>query len=842
MIYRADGRLRDFWSFDSETYLINDNLSSPRAVCGSFASNVFPDSIRERIEKAGPERGFVVDQHASGLTVALVDADLYVDCMADALSRAWTSRHDGEDALLLAAHNAPYDLATTLQRARLMEITDRALDWQQVAETTGLPASTYEELLHMMFLDVMDIDGTGLPDSPCHLLDGSIREKLILIASGEGGVDGEKLDSLASLGTCVMKYLGEDRSDDKKGAPCRVCQAKGTVTETFDGCNRKACVLNKTPQEGVSAGEPCRGKYTNKKDPDHTAETYLGEPCERPLKTMAKKVECPRCKGAKYDTPWRLRYGELDGVPINEWPKKAKDYAIDDAVDEVLVLVGQAGKVGENSFDPGGDHVVVDEFGAVKNEAFQVRSAWGLKLAQMAGPRADADYYEEYRRQTVEHQKEAFRIGREMGFIRPDGTRDTKVHGALIADAYQRIGKDVPLTPSGKISTSDDTIQQSGDDRLIYYQEHKVKDYTEVIALGLDYALAADPGVLKATGRTSWKKYMHQPPRKGIFRECWVPRPGNVFLSCDWTAAEMVALSQILLFLFGESAMAEAINAGKDLHIMLGVTLWNMDPRHVGDQIDYDEFERRYIAGDKLIKSFRQSAKVGNFGFPGGLQSLVDWARGMGIILTDKESDAIRSAWLETWFSMQGYLDMWRDEARDAGGFGFTYLQWVTGRVRGRVPRWTVGCNTGFQGLVADAIKLVMWWTVREMYTPCANGWLDTEVDYPHSVADPFTPRKIGISVPAGRVGLKHGLPRSPLYGWRAWLWIHDEGLLEGPEETADAAGRRFSALMVKALSYFCPDLKTAADPALMRRWYKDAEPVYEGEGDERRLVPWEPT
>lgn len=805
-VFREDGTLKPVWSFDSETYLLNPTLASPPVVCGSFASNAFPAPIRERIEAAGPSRG-LIKELSGGITTALVDADLYVTCMAIAVSLAWTSRLDGDEALCFVAHNAPYDIATLLQRARLQDATDTTeVDYFKPAAALGLRQddATFELVLHCMLIDIMDVEGTGLPSSPSHVFDTSIREKLIRIAAGD---EPERDTSLAA---CVKKYIGEDRSDDKKGPPCARCHTKKRVPETYLGCNRRACDRYGTPQKG----EHCEGSYNDLR-------------CERALKTKTRKVECSACNGRGYHVPWRLRYSELDGVPLDEWPEKAVMYAIGDAVDALLVLEAQGGE-GLNDYDPSGEHVVVDSRGAVQDECHQTRAGWSLKLAQMSGPRADASYYKEYVKQHEENICKAFAIGKEMGFIRSNGTRDTAVHQTLVSDAYARLGKEPPLTPTGRVSTTEDTVRQSGDDRLMKYQEYTEKDYTKVIALGVEQALAADPGVLKATGRTSWKMYMHQPPRKGIFRECWTPRKGNVFLSCDWTAAEMVALSQILVIMFGESAMADAINEGKDLHKLLGVSIWNADPKNI-EQIDYAEFDRRYREGDKSIKEIRQFAKVGNFGFPGGLRSLVDYARGMGIILTDELSDRVRKAWMETWFQMPRYLDGFSEEDRANQGYGFTYLQWVTGRIRGRV-RYTNGCNTGFQGLVADAMKMAMWWSIREMYTPLWGGQQSTTIDYPHAPGDPWRSRSIETSLP------RRG-EESPLYGWRAWLWIHDEGLLEGPEEEAHEAGARFSSLMEWALAYFTPDLKTEALPALMRRWYKDAEPEYV----EGRLVPWEP-
>ncbi len=727
-VYREDGRLKDIFSFDSETYLINPNLSSPRMVCGTFASNKFPQQALDRIEAAGPTRGEVRTLQ-SGIVIALCDAELYVEVMADAVCCAWMSRHD-ETPLLLLAHNASYDIATLLQRARLMELKSTipaSLNWPKVAAAVGIPGelATFELTLHAMLIDIMDVDGTGLPDSPCHVLDTQRREELLNVAAGKPPELG------VSLGDLVHKYLGEDRTDDKKGPPCPTCRMAGKVEETYASCRKRKCSEYNVPADE----DLCRG-------------------CGCELKTRTRKVPCPECHGKKRLTPWRLRFAELDGVPLTEWPEKPKGYALDDAVDSLLVLKGQAGQHGLEDYDPGGEHVVVSVTGAVTDEDHQVRAGWSLKLAQMYGPRSEPVMTEEYVRQLEENKKKAFETGRTLGFIRENGTRDTKVHQALVSDAYARLGKEPPRTPpstrfpEGQIKTDADSIRESHDDRLIAYQEAVEKDYAKVIELGLDHALAADPGVLKATGRTSWKMYMHQPPRKGIFRECWVPREGHVFLSCDWSAAEMVALAQILIIMFGSSAMADAINAGQDLHSVLAVRIWNMDAAHVADQIDYDEFVRRLKAGDKAIKEARQFAKIGNFGFPGGLRSLVEYARGYGMTITDKQSEEVRDAWMSTWVNMPEYLETFSQMDRENGGFGFTYVQWVVGRVRGRV-RYTNGCNTGFQGLVADAMKVAMWWAIREMYTPLWGGWEHHILPYPHSPGDLNTPRDVHIDTPA---------------------------------------------------------------------------------------------
>lgn len=803
-VYRVNGDLRDIVVFDLETYLINENLAIPRGVCGSIVSNAWPEHLLRFANKEG-----LLIEKGDDFHVALLPMEPLVIAMSDFLSRAWTSRCDGEGALLIGGHNVSYDLAGLLQRARLMELKGEALDgWERVAETVGIPSehATYELTLHKMILDLLDVEGTGLPGpfgSTSNIIDTQIREALLLNASGKTPNVG------TSLAACVKKYLDVDRSEEKKGPPCPTCNATGKVEETYRSCRKKVCSVHNVPTED--------------------------ERCPDGHKTQVRtfKSKCPECQGAKLLTPWRLRFAELDGVPLEEWPAAAVDYVLDDALDPLQVLARQAGTFGLEDVDPEGEYVIVDALGAVTDEAAQVRAAWALGLARMNGPRSERAMFERYRTYTEERSKAAREIGRRLGFVRENGTRNVKVHQALVEAAYARLGREAPRTPTGAVKTDAQTIQDSRDGDLILYQEFKDKDYTKVIEEGLDHALVSDPGVLKATGRVSWKKYMHQPPRKGLFRECWKARPGKVYISCDWTAAEMVALAEIQYLLFGTSAMRAAINAGQGLHKVLAAQLWNLDPRNLGkEEIDYAEFCRLYEALDAMAKELRQFSKVGNFGFPGGLteRTFVDYARGYGLALTEEQGRLIREAWMRAWPEMADYLEFFRRADANSGGFGFTYQQWVSGRLRGGTT-YTDGCNQGFQGMIADAIKLVMWWTTRESFTPCWGGSRELVVAYPHTPGDPWKSRDVTIEVPCSDAGT------SPLYGSRAWLWIHDEGLLEAPEEKAADAAERLSWLMCKALSYFAPDVDTAAPPALMRRWYKGAEPVYV----EGQLVPWEP-
>jgi hypothetical protein len=80
----------------------------------------------------------------------------------------------------------------------------------------------------------------------------------------------------------------------------------------------------------------------------------------------------------------------------------------------------------------------------------------------------------------------------------------------------------------------------------------------------------------------------------------------------------------------------------------------------------------------------------------------------------------------------------------------------------------------------------------------------------------------------------------SALSGCRPVLFLHDEFILEVPANVSDAhdASATLSALMVEGMRKFVPDVPVSVEPTLMKRWYKEAGPVYDAKS---RLVPWEP-
>ena len=112
----------------------------------------------------------------------------------------------------------------------------------------------------------------------------------------------------------------------------------------------------------------------------------------------------------------------------------------------------------------------------------------------------------------------------------------------------------------------------------------------------------------------------------------------------------------------------ELINEGIDAHFWFGERI----AKYQG--IDWATLD------DAKKKWFRQYAKVGNFGFPGGLgpKTLQKSARGYGLDLTLEQCKLLRELWLEAFPEMALHLKPQEDQDNPGMYVGST----VTGRTR----------------------------------------------------------------------------------------------------------------------------------------------------------------
>ncbi len=399
----------------------------------------------------------------------------------------------------------------------------------------------------------------------------------------------------------------------------------------------------------------------------------------------------------------------------------------------------------------------------------------------------------------------------------------------------------MPRTKGGGVGCDRDSLQESGDERLMSYGDDEFSKvratYIPWLEKGQDRPLTLQPNVLLETLRVSYGGPPQQMPREGEARPSVIARPGWVFSSCDYSGIEMATLAQNCIWLVGFSKLAQVLNDGADPHADFGSKLL---------AVSYDEMKARLKAGDKVAKDFRQGAKKANFGFGGRmgparftLQSRkknegktystegpnVDeggrfyWGTRFCILLggavkcsTEQiqewkghatppvckacviQADILRRNWLDYLPEMPRYFD---ETKRLMEAHGEVRLPFP-GTTRGGIDKVTEAANGPFQELAAVLAKTALWRVKRECYVDTA----------------------------------------SPLYRTtRIPFFVHDELFAETRIDTAHLAAARIGHIMVEAGRDIVPNVRVNVEPALSRRWLKAMETELDCSG---RLIPWE--
>jgi DNA polymerase-1 len=263
-----------------------------------------------------------------------------------------------------------------------------------------------------------------------------------------------------------------------------------------------------------------------------------------------------------------------------------------------------------------------------------------------------------------------------------------------------------------------------------------------------------------------------------------------VFASADYDQGELRTLAPVCLRWLGHSKLAEVLNSGLDPHMIVAAQI-------LGKPYDWCVTNKK----SHEVSDARQTAKVANFGFPGGLgyEKLVLFARmAYHVTLTIAKAKELKAQWFAAYPEMREYFKYIERLKRADGTFSVEHL--FSRRLRAGIF-YCVACNSPFQGLLADAAKNAGYLIARGCYR-------DRE---------------------------------SPLFGCRIVNFIHDEFIVEVPDDgplyvKATAAANELSRLMRVGGDPFLPDVPLTADPLLMRRWSKKAKAIWV----DGHLEPWD--
>lgn len=491
---------------------------------------------------------------------------------------------------------------------------------------------------------------------------------------------------------------------------------------------------------------------------------------------------------------WTQRYGYTDQswlaaakqLTPNPEPAGVLRYPLEDALATERVYLEQERE------DPA---LLVDQYNQARYYfALRLAECWGIRTQLAAVDALGEEVAQEYQRLRAELT--------DLGLVRAkDGTRDTKAAKAWMVEACASnkvpVRKTAPSVkfPKGDICLDSDACKATEDPALEAYADFStfskvMSTDVEMLRKGTRMPIHCRFG-LADTGRCTCSSPNLQNLRRfpGI-RECIVPRDGWVFAQADYPQLELYTLAESCYRLVGFSELGEALKAGLDPHLALAAQILG---------ISYEEAKANKKRHD--VDMARQTAKVANFGFPGGLgpARLVHFAwKTYKVVITEAQARDLRAQWLKRWPEMLLYFKHISDLQRDEG---ILVVQLESNRLR-LCSSYTAACNSNFQGLGSDIAKTAFYEIVRRCYVRT---------------------------------------PGSSLFGSRAVNFVHDEVIAETPlAGQPSKVAREIAEIMVTSANRYLihvPLSLDKMDPTLMMHWSKMAFDVYDSTG---QLVPWD--
>jgi hypothetical protein len=519
----------------------------------------------------------------------------------------------------------------------------------------------------------------------------------------------------------------------------------------------------------------------------------------------------------------RTSYGPLLNRPLSEYSEAQIQYATDDACATLRVFRRQE----KRWIDPGHIHWA--------DVAMLTRKRTWLEATRVYGLRTNPERLADLARGVTERITELRQQVADLGIIRADGTKDSGVLQALVIEAYTREAvhprpgqrvidhvreiaqapdaarRGVPLTQKPRekkdapprkkpwvpsVRTDHATLEESGDDRLIAFAEYGSWCSTETIlpkyALGAIEPIHTKWGMADSTRTTSSAPPVQNLGKKNGIRECFIPRPGFVFVSVDHGGLENATLAQCCIWYARKHGFADFVRGGGDLHCLVGAAIHGCS---------YEEALRLHAEEEPSFENARQAAKPVNFGSPGGagwrrLQASAKLLQGFD--WTDDDAKRYKAAWRAACPDVVAY-HAWVDSRSDGKGRYTVPIPGTTITRRGCT--YCSACNNGFQALGAVVEAYVGW----EIWRECLTG----------------RTRAGAFSV----LGLCHIVN-----------YVHDEFILECPREFVHECAERLEWFMAEVPLAIMPDVPLRSDAKAMAFWSKKAKRVIR----DGRLQVWE--
>ena len=575
--------------------------------------------------------------------------------------------------------------------------------------------------------------------------------------------------------------------------------------------------------------------------------------------------------------PWRLRYGEIIGADWRTVDRSAWSYAAKDPIATRLAFIPLRNRARELARQNKVDRQTIRLYGLL-SQRLQIRAGIALAAVNHRGICVDtARRKQTERRLRDELQRLTNRLDTTPDlagvFCRdkegkllftPTGKpkiAQKRLRGLLevLAGEHQiELNRSVK---TGVVSLSREFWSQHTDIAPFIATWIRLEEVAKLVQffarLQTDRVYPRYTTIVR-TGRTSASKpNIQQIPRSEGFREIFVPRPGFVFLTIDYAALELRTLASECERRFGESVLADVIRDGTDPHAYTASLLLD---------VDLASFEQRKQDDPGNYKQSRQRAKAVNFGVPGGLgaASLSQYARlTYQVELSEEEADEFRERFLHEIYPeigeymQQDYAEILAqnlrvpvEQARSAWS-NDGLLGGVKNIIQGRTKKRD---GTPYSDRFVDGV----WRKLRRLNeNPALDEYLEHELASPELErrlffgtvttttgrprgAATFTQRKNTPFQANAADGAKIALWKLFREGYKVVAFVHDEFVIELPADADHAKeAQRIDDICCRSMEQITGTVPIACEYSLSRRWYKQAEAVFDDQG---RLLVWDPS
>jgi hypothetical protein len=595
---------------------------------------------------------------------------------------------------------------------------------------------------------------------------------------------------------------------------------------------------------------------------------------------------------------WRTNYNELVDVPLNEWPAKAVEYAMQDATDTLSILEAQEALPhnvsGPRSFFGAELRTSLDValrfitargvcVDPVERERLEVWIAEELaesnhpllieqgilRPAQPARPFANAaKRVAEFLEVSVDEAKalidceewpadvldEMRAFGIRTTAPKKGSINETALHERIIAVCESagikvRRTDGTPDNPDGNVSADEKVIAELAplDEVMEEYQHRQSlqqianKELPAMRApiVHFNFAPVVSSYRTSSYGARKGKSPLY-PATNGQnvnprVRKAYVPRPGMIFLGADYDRLELCTLAQKCTDLFGHSTMGDLINQGVDLHAYLGAQIaLRMDGEFGTACATFAREPMRVYQAFKLLEGHADPKLAGIYTKYRKLAK----PTGLGYPGGLGPAKFVKFA-----AGKQFKVVIDEQTARDLRQVWFDtfpemrdYHRWISEQCVDPDNLSAPDEETGERHERYCYTSPLGLYRAGAAFTEAANGCGMQTFAADGAAIATFNLVRACYDPTFGSV----------LYGCHVMDFIHDEYILEIPWDgvgqdqwlLAEERAAELKAIMESSMAQVVTAVKIVAKPLLMHRWEPDAEPTFDSEG---RLIPWQP-